>query len=368
MTPTFVIRPVVLHDLKQLIELLGTLEHSLTSMPRERSFLEKRIHRSIQSFYPGVSEPGSEQYLFVLEERSSGRLIGTAAIIARVGGYEPFFTYRIKRETYSHAPLGIHKQIRVLHLESNHDGPSELGSLYLHPEFRSAGVGRLLSLSRLLFMARFPQRFRSRVIAEFRGWVDADGRSPFWDQVGRHFFEREFDEADFLSGMGNKEFINDLMPEYPIYLPLLPESVQAIIGRVHRDTEAAVAILKHEGFAPTDAVDIFDAGPMFEAQLGELRIPRNLQQRVVRQSTDSTAETAATSTTACLISNARLEFACSIALVCNAEFQQPGEPISLTATQCNALGVRDGDAVDVVPLRDPAMKSRLPRKPKSRHV
>ena len=204
--------------------------------------------------------------------------MGTASVIARIGGYEPFYTYRIRQETFTHEPLAIHKTIKVLHLEADHDGPSELGSLYLHPQFRKAGLGRLLSLSRLLFMARFPQRFRSRVIAEFRGWFDENGRSPFWDQVGQHFFEREFDEADFLSGIGNKEFIKDLMPEYPIYLPLLPEIVQERIGKVHRDTEAAVAILRKEGFKRTNAVDIFDAGPMFECKLSQLRITRSVRQ------------------------------------------------------------------------------------------
>jgi len=347
MRPHCIIRPAILGDLPKLIELLETLEHSLTSMPQDASLLEKRIHRSIQSFYPGVSEAGSEQYLFILEDLDQQKVIGTSSIIARVGGYEPFYTYRIEKETFEHEPLNIRKEIEVLHLEADHDGPSELGSLYLHPEYRKAGLGRLLSLSRLLFMTRFPDRFRSRVIAEFRGWVDEKGRSPFWDHVGRHFFEREFDEADFLSGIGNKNFIKDLMPDYPIYLPLLPESIQAKIGSVHRDTEAAVEILRKEGFKRTNAVDIFDAGPMFEGRLKEMRIQQQKRQLMVTTSTDDQIQENAE---LYLISNSQLNFRCMLWPLAESQLPSTG-PLPLPAHVLEALALEPESTIDLVPLR-----------------
>jgi len=346
MSPLFVIRPVVLDDLPKLISLLKTLEHSLTSMPQDASILEKRIHRSIQSFYPGISEPGSEQYFFVLEDTSCGKVIGTASVIARVGGYEPFYTYRIHHEHIEHQPLGISKNMPVLHLSAEHDGPSELGSLYLHPDYRRSGIGRLLSLSRLMFMAKFPRRFRSRVIAEFRGWVDEQGRSPFWDHVGRHFFEREFDEADFLSGIGNKEFINDLMPRYPIYIPLLPEAIQQKIGAVHCDTEPAVAILKKEGFSTTNAVDIFDAGPMFEAQLTDLRIHKTLK---TLKASEASSSAPLTDVTSCLIANTNLEFRCCLCQLNLMEMKQPS--VTLPNDVFAALKINPGDSISVVSLK-----------------
>jgi arginine N-succinyltransferase len=348
MNASLVIRPAHPTDLQSLIELLNTLESSLTSMPKERSVLERRIHRSMQSFYPEVAEPGAEQYLFVLEEPTTRKVYGTAAILARIGGYEPFFTYRIHKETFSHAPLGIHREIDVLHLEAHHDGPSELGSLYLHPAQRQSGIGRFLSLSRLMFMARFPGRFRTRVIAEFRGWVDEQGRSPFWDQVGRHFFDREFDEADFLSGVGNKEFIKDLMPNYPIYLPLLPASVQEKIGAVHRDTQAAVAILEKEGFRRTDAVDIFDAGPMFEGQLDELRIPRGFQ---VRRCVSTARFVNNSPSVPCLLSNSSLDFRCCLSEIPSDAFADTDSELALPASIMDALHVCPGATVNLVSLR-----------------
>jgi arginine N-succinyltransferase len=144
----------------------------------------------------------------------------------------------------------------------------------------------LLSLARFVFMSAFPRRFDREVIAELRGWQDEAGLSPFWESVGRHFFERDYSTADFLSGLGNKAFIEDLMPKYPIYLSLLPPEVQAVIGRVHRDTEPALKLLLEEGFVRSREVDIFDAGPLLRAELKTLRTVRQCRSAPVARLVD----------------------------------------------------------------------------------
>src|SRR5260370_25373704 len=120
----------------------------------------------------------------------------------------------------------------VLHLKLDHTGPSEVCTLSLRAEFRRAGRGLLLSLSRFLFMACFPQRFDQRVIAELRGLTNEAGLSPFWEAIGRHFFAQSFARADFLSRIRQKDFIHDLIPQYPIYTATLPEQPRAVIPRV----------------------------------------------------------------------------------------------------------------------------------------
>jgi arginine N-succinyltransferase len=138
-------------------------------------------------------------------------------------------------------------------------------------------LGRLLSLARFLFIAAFPKRFDTTVIAELRGYIDQEGRSPFWEAVGKHFFENEFSAIDGLSGIGDKRFIADLMPRHPLYLTLLPPAVQAVIGKVHHDTQPALTMLLEEGFARTNEIDIFDAGPLLQARASEIRTVRNRQ-------------------------------------------------------------------------------------------
>jgi arginine N-succinyltransferase len=245
--------------------------------------LEDRIHHSQRSFDHRIKKAGGDHYLFVLQEWATGQIAGTSGIIARVGGFDPFYTYEVRKERFSHLPLGIDREMDVLHLKLDHKGPSEVCSLCLKTVFRRAGLGQLLSLARFLFMAAFPQRFDDRVIAELRGFTDEKGLSPFWESVGRHFFSQSFAEADFLSGIGQKDFIRDLMPRYPIYPPLLPLVAQAVIGKVHRDAEPALRILLHQGFHLSNEVDIFDAGPLVIANRPEIRAIREAREgRVTR--------------------------------------------------------------------------------------
>jgi hypothetical protein len=64
------------------------------------------------------------------------------------------------------------------------------------------------------------------------------------------------------------------MPTHPISIPLLPPAAQAVIGRVHPETEPALAILRQEGFVATGMVDIFEAGPIVSCRRDDLRLVR----------------------------------------------------------------------------------------------
>ena len=79
------------------------------------------------------------------------------------------------------------------------------------------------------------------MVSEIRGVLDKRGQSPFWDALGRHFFGIDFAEADRLS-IVNKKFIADLMPDHPIYIPLLPPEAQAVIGKPHAESAKAVTL------------------------------------------------------------------------------------------------------------------------------
>jgi arginine N-succinyltransferase len=277
MAPDFVFRPVDEHDLAGLRHLADIIQDGLTTLPAEDAALEDRIYQSLRAFDHRIKRAGGDYYLFVLEELGSGTVVGTSGIIARVGGFDPFYTYEIRPERFVHTPLGIDRTMDVLHLKLDHKGPSEVCTLSLRPEFRRAGRGLLLSLSRFLFMACFPQRFDERVIAELRGFTNEAGLSPFWEAIGRHFFSQSFAHADFLSGIGQKDFIRDLMPKHPIYTATLPEEARAVIGRVHRDAEPALKILLAQGFERSNEVDIFDAGPLVAAQRTSIKAIREAQ-------------------------------------------------------------------------------------------
>lgn len=270
----FVIRPVRASDLDDLLALAGQTSFGLTTLPKDADWLAGRIRDSEEAFGRLADRrPRGEAYLFVLEDITTGRVLGTAGIVSKVGGFEPFYAYRVETSVHESKMLGIRKEIRTLNLQQEHDGPCEIVSMFLHPELRGHRLGRPLSLARFLFIAEHPASFDERVIAEMRGVLDGSGRSEFWDAIGRHFFEIDYPKADYLSLL-NKRFIADLMPTHPIYIPLLPPAAQAVIGRVHPETEPALAILRQEGFSETGMVDIFEAGPIVGCPRDALRLVR----------------------------------------------------------------------------------------------
>jgi arginine N-succinyltransferase len=267
------LRPIHPDDLDQLMGLATLTGFGLTTLPRDEELLRDRIMESQSSFERMSKRPRGETYLFVLEDLHTGKVVGTCGIVSKVGGFEPFYAYRIETSIHESEMLSVRKEIQKLQLVKEHNGPSEIGSLFLSPQYRKHDNGRLLSLARFLFMAEHLQRFDPIVIAEMRGVIDDRGHSPFWDAIGKHFFDIDFPKADYLS-MVNKKFIADLMPTHPIYVPLLPPEAQAVIGKVHEQTEPALKMLQDEGFRFTGEIDIFEGGPVVSCRRDEIRTVR----------------------------------------------------------------------------------------------
>jgi len=268
-----VIRPITKDDLNQIYSLSARAQVGLTTLPHDKSVLKRRIEDAVYAFNKKSGKPEGETYLFVLEDTEKKKIIGISGVVSKVGGFEPFYTYQIKTAKKVSKLLKVKKDIQYLQLLRIHNGPAEIGTLFLLPEYRKHGNGRLLSLSRFLFMAQHPRRFEPKVIAELRGVFNRKDRSPFWDSVGRHFFEVDFKLAD-LMGMKDKSFIEDLIPQHPIYIPLLTYEVQKVIGEVHKNTKPAVHLLSSEGFEKNDWVDIFEAGPVMIANTKNVRTIR----------------------------------------------------------------------------------------------
>lgn len=272
----FIIRPVREDDLDRLVELAASIEGGgMTTLPADRDVLEAKIKASTQNFERDISSPGPESYLLVLEDTNTGRVGGTAAVFARIGLEKAFYTYSLIKTTHVSVELGRHNTHDVLQLVNDYIGFAEVGSLYLAPEFRQPGNGRLLARSRYLLMGEHRSRFPDEVVAEMRGWQDETGNSPFWEALGRRFFDMTFHEADNLSAISNNQFIADLMPKSPVYVDLLPRDARDVIGVSHKDTVPALKLLEWEGFHYHRHVDIFDAGPCVQARLDDIRAIRD---------------------------------------------------------------------------------------------
>ena len=264
-----IVRPVRSSDLPALMALAQSTGTGLTTLPANEERLSHRVSWAEKAF-SGEAERADADYLFVMEN-DDGEVVGISAVAGAVGKREPWYNFRVGLTVSASQELGIHREIPTLFLANDLTGHSELCSLFLHADHRSGLNGRLLSKARFMFIAEFRELFGDKVIAEMRGMSDADGRSPFWESLGRHFFTMEFSRADYLTGLGNKSFIAELMPKFPLYTCFLTEEAQAVIGRVHPHTEPALAMLTGEGFSYQGYVDIFDAGPAIEVQTDKIR-------------------------------------------------------------------------------------------------
>ena len=277
-----IVREVALEDLDALWELIGQASAGMTSLNIDKEQLADRVERSQFAFRRLTERAEGAPYVFVMQDLDSGRLVGTSCIFSKIGGFEPFYAYRIVEETHYCELLKQTQEIKSLHLIKTHNGPTEIGSLFLRPEYRGQGCGKLLSMSRFAYMVAHPKRFASQTIAEMRGYLDPNGVSPFWEAIGSHFFRIDFPQADSLS-MIDKQFIEDLMPKYPIYIDLLPEEAVAVIGRVHAQTTPALAMLESQGFVRTDQIDIFDGGPVVQCATQSIEAVQSSSQYLISQ-------------------------------------------------------------------------------------
>lgn len=265
------VRSARAEDLDALAAIAESIDGNMTTMPRDRAGMKERLDRTLDSFDPGRRVRGDETYLFVLED--DGEIVGTSAIYSTVGYDRPFYSYKISKITKSAPDLAMRLETQILSPVNDYTGTAEVGMLYLRPDRRGQGRGSLLSLSRLLFLKVHRDRFTEQVLAEMRGYTDQAGRSPFWDAVGRKFFQLELGDADVRSAREYR-FISDLLPRYPIYVDLLPSDAQHVIGRPHPGAEPAAALLRANGFRFHGYVDIFDAGPTLDAYIDDLPIVR----------------------------------------------------------------------------------------------
>lgn len=162
---------------------------------------------------------------------------------------------------------------------------SQLSGFYVDASVAHRPEAALLSRSRLLYAVQAPHRFGDRFFVPLAGLTDENGGSPFWDALGRKFFKMDFLDAErVIGGARNRTLIVELMPHYPVYVPLLPGDAQAVMGQIHPSGELAFNLLTSEGFEADEYIDIFDGGPILQAHKHTLRtfsssLPRRVAQR-----------------------------------------------------------------------------------------
>ncbi|USE37499.1 arginine N-succinyltransferase [Endozoicomonas sp. SCSIO W0465] len=346
-----VIRPIHEQDREALWQIANQTGAGFTSLQPNRTMIDNKLAWTLSSFKQAARLSGAESasepeqknklYLFVMEDTETGQVVGTAGIESAVGLDAPWYNYKVNKQVHASLQLNVYTMVDTLMLCNDHTGFSELCTLFLLPEYRHSKNGAFLSKSRLLFLSAFPELFDENIIAEMRGYCDDQEVSPFWEGLGRHFFAVDFTEAD-RQLMVDKAFIAELMPRHPIYTNLLPDDAREVIGVTHESTTPARYLLESEGFHYTDYVDIFDAGPLLEARVKDVRSVRDSRQYKVK-----IAESNTTDQRRWLMANNELAgFRC---IMGNLSFEGL-EFVKITNAQAAALNIEEDQLLRVVPL------------------
>jgi arginine N-succinyltransferase len=267
-----VVRPVELSDIAALETLAAVTMPGVHTLPKTREKIAASVERSMASFAAHVDIPSEESYMFVLENQARREIVGTAAIHASAGSNGTYFSFRNDVIQQVSRDLNISHSVHALTLCSELTAYSQLSGFYVRERERAGLEAALLSRTRLLFAVLAPHRFGDRFFVPLAGVTDAAGSSPFWDALGRKFFKMDFLDAErIIGGARNRTLIVELMPHYPVYVPLLPGDAQAAMGQIHPDGELAFNLLTEEGFEADDYIDIFDGGPILQAHKNSLR-------------------------------------------------------------------------------------------------
>jgi len=246
------------------------------------------------------------------------------------------------RVTQRCAELNKVQETKLLTLTNDYTGTTEIGSLFLLPEYRFGGNGSLLSRSRYMVINNHPDKFSDKIIAEMRGYRDENDRSPVWDHLGVHFFGMAFDEADVMSGIGDNSFVADLMPKYPIYIDLLNSQARDAIGKIFSATAPALRMLEKEGFHYNDYVDIFDGGPTVEVYRENIVTIKNTKTLTISRF----QELPETKNKMLVSTKSLIDFK-----ACLADVLIKGDDVIISESLAIILGVGLGDQLSIAPGR-----------------
>jgi arginine N-succinyltransferase len=339
----FLLREARARDNRRLVDLARLLDS--VNMPTGTREMAEALGRSAQSFRGQLRQRARAIYLFCAEELGTHRLAGAAMIIAKHGTpVSPHYYLQMDSdERYSHT---LRKMFRHTFLRLRHsmDGPTEVGGLIVDPELRRRPekVGKQLSWVRFLYIAKHRRRFENHIIAEIMPPLTPEHGNLFWDHYGRRMTGLSFQEADRLS-IYDKEFIRALFPDAPLYTFLLPEEVRSFLGAVSEQSRGAVRVLEQAGLRFLDQIDPFDAGPYYGALIADLQPVKAFGSYRAVPGTVSTP-----TDRSFLVSREDHDRGFRAVQVTTAAPER--RQIVLASEAMAALGIREGDIVDAVPL------------------
>ena len=214
------------------------------------------------------ADEGQETWLLALADQ-----IPLACLRVRVGiGLRrPRHWYHVGCTVHAAPELGLFNRQTTLLLCNDHTGAAELADFAHDPGLsladQAAALRTLLQAARQHLDHQAAPR-GSPVIIELPGLRDGQGRSPFWQSLGRYFFDGDLAEVVRQHGSAWRAHVASLLPRQPLYTAFLAEPARAAIAQTAPSARAWMDVLAHDGFRYSHHVTIIDGGPVFVGHLG----------------------------------------------------------------------------------------------------
>ncbi len=257
------------------------------NLPNDKDLLREKILRAVASFREDAPNKFDGKYIFVAEDIETHQILGTSMIAGQHGSVEsPHFYFEVGSEEKFSETISTGFIHGTLKLKYDTNGPSEIGGLVLDPQYRNSEsrIGRQISFVRFLFLGLNRNKFKRKILAELLPPLNKKGQSPLWEAIGRRFTNMDYGEADQLCRK-NKEFIFSLFPSGKIYTTFLPAEARNAIGKVGKETEPVLHMLRKIGFQYKNQVDPFDGGPHLWANVDDILPVKRMATRLFLDTT-----------------------------------------------------------------------------------
>src|SRR5579862_4011334 len=129
------LRGSVPEDQEQILDIARHL--NTVNLPEEEEGVAQILDLSQKSFTGQIKDPKRRQYVFVLVDLAKDRIIGTSMVFGQLGRKDAPYIYLdvIDEERYSQT-LDKHFKHTILKIGYSYNGPTEIGGLVLHPDYR----------------------------------------------------------------------------------------------------------------------------------------------------------------------------------------------------------------------------------------
>lgn len=243
----FLIRSAKMGDEEQLKKLSEAFH--LCNLPKNISEIQTKIQQSERSFSGDI--PFRERvFLFVLEEKTTQKLVGSSQILAYYAGQEhPYFI--------------LDKKTSSLHLHCAKSGSVQLGGLVLLPEFRRRPdkLGRQIGAIRFLYMLENPPIWPEEIEVSLTAFLKNNNTgSDFWDAVGRKIFSLNYLEVSQLYQKDFSRFLSQIPKNMKVDLKSLPVGAKQAVEDIHPETLSLYHGLLKLGFKKTSHRHFLDGG------------------------------------------------------------------------------------------------------------